>query len=106
MIPLKSPEDLAKLKRSGAILAAVMRKLQEKLQSGMTTLDIDLLSEGLIRQEHALAAFKGYRGFPGTPRNRFCTDVLTHARPDHRRRPWPAPGIGGRVAAGADRLPD
>jgi methionyl aminopeptidase len=66
MIPLKSPQDIIMLKRSGAILAAVMKKLQANLRSGMTTLDIDLLSAELIRKEHALAAFKGYKGFPGT----------------------------------------
>ncbi len=66
MIPLKSHNDLIMLKRSGAILAGVMQKLQTSLRPKMTTRDIDLLSEELIRKEHALAAFKGYKGFPGT----------------------------------------
>ena len=66
MISLKSPKDLTMLKRSGAILAYVMQELQAALRPGMTTLDIDLLSEELIRKEKALAAFKGYKGFPGT----------------------------------------
>ena len=83
MIPLKSPKDLIMLKRSGAILAAVMRKLQESLRPGMTTLDIDLLSEELIRKERALAAFKGYKGFPGTA----CVSVneeIVHGIPGSR----------------------
>jgi methionyl aminopeptidase len=83
MIPLKSQKDLIKLKRSGAILAAVMQKLQASLHPGMTTLDIDLLSEELIRKEHALAAFKGYKGFPGTS----CISVneeIVHGIPGER----------------------
>jgi len=83
MIPLKSQKDLIMLKRSGAILAAVMQKLQDSLRSGMTTLDIDLLSEQLIRKEHALAAFKGYKGFPGTA----CVSVneeIVHGIPGSR----------------------
>lgn len=83
MIPLKSPKDLAMLKRSGEILAGVMQKLQAFLRPGMTTLEIDLLSEGLIRQEKALAAFKGYKGFPGTA----CVSVneeIVHGIPGSR----------------------
>lgn len=66
MIPRRSPKELAMLKRSGVILASVMQKLQVRLEAGMTTLDIDLLCEQLIRKEKALAAFKNYKGFPGT----------------------------------------
>ena len=66
MIPLKSEKDLQMLKRSGQILSAVMRKVQKSVRAGMTTLDIDRLSEELILKEHALAAFKGYKGFPAT----------------------------------------
>ena len=83
MIPLKSPEDLIKLKRSGIILASVMQKLQAFLRPGMTTLDIDLLSEELIRKEKAKAAFKGYKGFPGTA----CVSVneeIVHGIPGSR----------------------
>ncbi|MFH1190741.1 MAG: type I methionyl aminopeptidase [Candidatus Omnitrophota bacterium] len=83
MIPLKSQKDINMLKRSGAILASVMKKLQASLRPGMTTLDIDLLSEELIHQEKALPAFKGYRGFPGTA----CVSVneeIVHGVPGSR----------------------
>ena len=83
MIPLKSQKDLTMLKRSGAILAGVMQKLQADLRPGMTTLDIDLLSAELIRKEKALAAFKGYKGFPGTA----CVSVneeIVHGIPGKR----------------------
>ncbi|MDP2767639.1 MAG: type I methionyl aminopeptidase [Candidatus Methanoperedens sp.] len=83
MIPLKSQKDLTMLKRSGVILASVMQKLQAALRPGMTTLDIDSLSAELIRQEKALAAFKGYKGFPGTA----CVSVneeIVHGIPGSR----------------------
>ncbi|PIQ86890.1 MAG: type I methionyl aminopeptidase [Candidatus Omnitrophica bacterium CG11_big_fil_rev_8_21_14_0_20_43_6] len=83
MIPLKSPKDLVMLKHSGKILASVMQRLQVALCAGMTTLDIDRLSEKLIRQEKAQAAFKGYRGFPGTA----CVSVneeIVHGIPGPR----------------------
>ena len=83
MIPLKSPKDLIMLKRSGEILASVMQKLQAVLRPRMTTLDIDLLSAELIRKEKALAAFKGYKGFPATA----CVSVneeIVHGIPGAR----------------------
>jgi methionyl aminopeptidase len=64
-------------------LAAVMQELQAALRPGMTTLEIDLLSEELIRKKKALAAFKGYRGFPGTA----CVSVneeIVHGIPGER----------------------
>lgn len=83
MIPLKSRKDLEMLKRSGAILACVMQKLQVALRAGMTTLDIDSLSEELIHKEKALTAFKGYKGFSSTA----CVSVneeIVHGVPGSR----------------------
>ena len=64
-------------------MASVMQKLQVALRPGMTTLDIDFLSEELIRKEKALGAFKGYKGFPGTA----CVSVneeIVHGIPGSR----------------------
>ena len=64
MIPLKSQEELKMLRRSGRILAQVMRNIRKAVRPGMTTLDIDRLSEELILKQNAVPAFKGYKGFP------------------------------------------
>ncbi|MDD5465097.1 MAG: type I methionyl aminopeptidase [Candidatus Omnitrophica bacterium] len=83
MIFLKSPEDLEMLKRSGKILAAVMRKVEKIVQPGITTLDIDRLSQELIIKENAVAAFKGYKGFPAAS----CVSVneeIVHGIPGPR----------------------
>ncbi len=83
MISLKSPKDLEMLKRSGQILAAVMRKVEKNVRPGITTLDIDRLSEELIIKEKALAAFKGYKGFPAAS----CVSVneeIVHGIPGPR----------------------
>lgn len=66
MIPIKSPKDLQMLRRAGKILASVIYRVGKIVQPGITTLDIDRLSEELILKNKALPAFKGYRGFPGT----------------------------------------
>ncbi len=83
MILIKSEKDLQMLRRSGQILSAVMRKVQKSVRAGITTLDIDRLSEELILKENALAAFKGYKGFPATA----CVSVneeIVHGIPEAR----------------------
>ena len=83
MISLKSEKDLEMLKRSGSILAAVMQKVKKIVQPGITTLDIDRLSEELICREKALPAFKGYNGYPATA----CVSVneeIVHGIPGPR----------------------
>ncbi|MDD5771810.1 MAG: type I methionyl aminopeptidase [Candidatus Omnitrophica bacterium] len=83
MIPIKSERDLRMLKRSGRILAAVMREVEKMVKPGITTLDIDRFSEELILKENALPAFKGYKGFPATA----CVSVneeVVHGIPSPR----------------------
>ena len=83
MIPLKSKEALEELRVSGKILAGVMKKIQESVKPGITTAEIDRIAEGLILNENALPAFKGYRGFPAS----VCTSVneeIVHGIPTDR----------------------
>jgi len=57
--------------------------LQGSLTSGMSTKDIDLKAEELIRRSKVVSAFKGYHGFPGTT----CisvNEVVVHGIPDKR----------------------
>lgn len=83
MIPIKSAQDLEMLRRSGKILSAVMHKVKRIVKPGITTLDIDRLSQELILKYKALPAFKGYKGFPKTA----CVSVneeIVHGIPGPR----------------------
>jgi methionyl aminopeptidase len=84
MIPLKSEKDLVMMKASAKILAGVMRKLREQVKAGISTLEIDILAEALVRKEGALPAFKGYKGYPSS----ICTSVneeIVHGIPAARK---------------------
>lgn len=84
MIPLKSKEDLEMLRKSGRILARVLKKLQEFISPDVSTAEINALAERLILEENAIAAFKGYRGFPAS----ICTSIneeIVHGLPCERR---------------------
>ena len=84
MVPLKSEEDLEMLRKSGRILARIMRQLQRAVKVGISTQEIDNLAGELIRGEGVLSAFKGYRQFPAY----ICTSVneeIVHGIPSQRR---------------------
>jgi len=66
MVPLKSEADLKMLRKSGKILAKVLNRIQEYVEPGITTGQINLLAEQLLAKEDALPAFKGYKGFPAS----------------------------------------
>ncbi|MFA5311388.1 MAG: type I methionyl aminopeptidase [Candidatus Omnitrophota bacterium] len=83
MIPLKSDEDLQKLRKSGKILSKVMVNLKEVILPGVLTSEINSLAQRLIVEEGAKPAFKGYRGFPAA----VCTSVneeIVHGIPGKR----------------------
>ena len=64
-ILLKNANEVDILRKAGKILSSIVEQLQGSLTSGITTKDIDLKAEELIRKHKVIAAFKGYRGFPG-----------------------------------------
>src|ERR1039457_4768216 len=64
-IRIKSANEVDILRKAGKILSSIVLQLQGSLTSGMSTKDIDLKAEELVRKNNVIAAFKGYRGFPG-----------------------------------------
>jgi methionyl aminopeptidase len=64
MIILRSPEEIEKMRRSNGIVASVLTRLSEIVAPGVTTRDLDKMSEDLCRKYKAKPAFKGYHGFP------------------------------------------
>jgi len=82
-IRIKSTNEVDILRKAGKILSSIVVQLQGSLTSGMSTKDIDLKAEELIRKNKVISAFKGYRGFPGVA----CISVneaVVHGIPDKR----------------------
>lgn len=66
MITIKNVEEIAIMRRAGRIVAEVFELMREKIRPGITTGELDMLAERLIRKRGAVPLFKGYNGFPGT----------------------------------------
>jgi methionyl aminopeptidase len=76
----KSAEEIEKMAKAGAILAATLDLLEGKVRPGVSTAELDQAAERFIRSQDAVPTFKGYRGFPGS----ICTSpnaMVVHGIP-------------------------
>lgn len=82
-VELKTPEQIAVMRRSGKLLHRVHDMLAEHIRPGITTDQLDTLAHDMIRDEGATPNFLGYQGYPAT----LCisvNEVIVHGIPDDR----------------------
>lgn len=83
-IHLKSQPEIEKMRRSGRIVATVLKEIQGITKPGMTTADLDEYAEQRIREMGATPSFKGYYGFPAS----ICASVnneVVHGIPNPKK---------------------
>ncbi|MFN2484929.1 MAG: type I methionyl aminopeptidase [Candidatus Limnocylindria bacterium] len=83
MVTIKRPEEIARMREAGRILASVLDVFQRDLRPGMTTAELDRIAERMIAEAGAIPSFKGYRGYPAS----ICAsinDEVVHGIPDDR----------------------
>ena len=83
MILLKNPDQIAGMRKAGALLYEVLQTLKDEIRPGMSTKDLDARADELIRKGNAIPSFLGYDGFPAS----LCTsvnDVVVHGIPSER----------------------
>lgn len=84
MIEIKSKEEIEKLRLAGKVLSKIVSELKSRVKPGIRTQEVDAWAEDLIKKNGALAAFKGYRGFPAN----VCVSVneeVVHGIPNERK---------------------
>ncbi len=83
MVILKQQSEIEKIRASNGIVAEILAELKEKVQEGVTTWDLDRISEELVLKKGAKPAFKGYRGYPFS----LCASIneqVIHGLPSQR----------------------
>lgn len=65
-IHIKSESEIEIMRKSGQIVATVLREISEIAKPGMTTAELDDYAEKRIREMGATPSFKGYHGFPAS----------------------------------------
>lgn len=90
MIIRKSPAELEKMRKAGILVYQVLSAVRKMIQAGVTTLDLEIVAEKMIRDAGAKPAFKGYyvpaagSKFPTV----LCTSVnceVVHGMPSAKR---------------------
>src|SRR5258706_7315325 len=60
----KLQKEIDKMRASGQLVGTVLRELSAMVEPGVTTIEVDVVAEKMIRDAGAFPTFKGYNGFP------------------------------------------
>lgn len=83
-IYLKSAAEIAKMRTSGKALRRVHEAVRTAVRVGASTMDLERAAAACVAELGAVAAFKGYHGYPAV----LCTSVnheVIHGIPSERR---------------------
>ncbi|NUR72469.1 MAG: type I methionyl aminopeptidase [Hamadaea sp.] len=83
-IQVKTPDQLAKMREAGLVVAAALAAMRDAVRPGISTADLDAIAEKVIRDAGAIPSFKGYQGFPAS----ICASVneqIVHGIPSTRQ---------------------
>jgi methionyl aminopeptidase len=87
-VTIKRPGEIARMREAGQILSGILEVLRAELRPGVTTGDLDVIAERMIRDAGAVPSFKGYGSNPPFPGS-ICASVndeVVHGIPSPRRR--------------------
>ena len=83
-IMIKTPQEIEKMRRSGGVVREVLETVRGLVKAGATTLDLENAAAAKMKELGAVAAFKGYRGYPCV----LCTSLneeVVHGIPSKNR---------------------
>jgi methionyl aminopeptidase len=84
MVYIKTKDEIEKIRECGIISSMLFNHLEIYMQPGITTKELDRISENFIRKNGAVPSFKGYMDFPAS----ICASVneeVIHGIPCNRK---------------------
>jgi methionyl aminopeptidase len=84
MIVVKSPAEVAVMRRACQVAALALESVVQAVRPGVMTRDLDRIAEDRIRELGGVPSFLGYRGYPAS----LCVSVndeVVHGIPGRRR---------------------
>jgi len=85
LMRVKKPEEILLMQEANQIVAETLSMLEKIVEPGLTTWDLDKISEDLCLKRKAVPAFKGYRGYPSS----LCVSIneeVVHGIPSKKRK--------------------
>ncbi len=83
-VTIKSEREIELMREAGRLLAIVHKEMEEAIRPGMSTKDIDILGDSVIRKLGCIPNFKNYNGYPAS----ICVSVndeVVHGIPRKNR---------------------
>lgn len=83
-VTIKSAKEIELMRESCRLLSIVHKEMEEAIKPGMTTKEIDILGDTLIRKMGCIPNFKNYNGYPAS----ICVSVndeVVHGIPNKHR---------------------
>ena len=83
MIVRKGASEIARIASSGTLVARTISHVGERIEPGITTLELDRIADDFIRENGGVPTSLGYRGYPRA----ICisvNEVVVHGIPDER----------------------
>jgi methionyl aminopeptidase len=77
----KSAAEIDRIARAGALVAETIAHVGERIEPGITTLELDEIADAFIRSKRGIPTSMGYKGYPRA----ICisvNDVVVHGIPD------------------------
>lgn len=71
MITRKSREELKLMRHAGSIVALVHQEMKKTVCEGISTYELDMIAQKIIKDNKAIPTFLGYHGFPAS----ICTSI-------------------------------
>ena len=81
MIIRKGAAEIDRIARAGAVVAETIAHVGERLEPGITLLELDRIAESFVRSKGGIPTSQGYKGYPRA----ICisvNDVVVHGIPD------------------------
>jgi methionyl aminopeptidase len=63
-IELKTPDQIAKMRDAGLVVARALDAMRTAVAPGVTTADLDAIARDVLREAGASSSFLGYHGYP------------------------------------------
>jgi methionyl aminopeptidase len=79
----RTPEEIAKMRRAGKVVAEMLSETRLKIKPGVTTAELDRVARDVLERRGARSNFLGYHGFPAV----ICTspnNMIVHGIPGSR----------------------
>ena len=83
-VTIKSAREIELMRESCRLLAQVHQELEHAIRPGMSTMEIDIMGDSLIRKMGCIPNFRDYNGYPAS----ICTSVnneVVHGIPSKHR---------------------